>query len=93
VASDALAVRGRLVSRYKEGLIDNAAVIISALAVLIAAGALMFAGISLYASADIQGDLNRDMTALKNEFRLSELYVDDLVNVMEAHDLEIPEKN
>ena len=39
----------RLVRHHKEGLIDNASVIISALAVMIAAFSLLFGGVSLYA--------------------------------------------
>jgi len=52
VASETLDVRNRIANRYKEGLIDNAAVIISALAVLIAALGLMFGGVAMYVAFD-----------------------------------------
>jgi len=45
-------VRQRIAGRYKETLAENAAVIISALAVLIAALGLMFGGVAMYVAYD-----------------------------------------
>jgi len=66
--------RSRMVAQYKESVRESAAVVIAALAVLIAVGAILFAGIALYAAADTR----QDMEQLENEVRLSELYVQDL---------------
>jgi len=52
MSAKAIDVRNRLVDQAKERLIDNAAVIISALAVLIAAGGLLFGGVAMYVAFD-----------------------------------------
>ena len=79
--------RSRLVAQYKESVRESAAVVIAALAVLIAVGAILFAGIALYAAADTR----QDMEQLENEVRLSELYVQDLVILMEKSGVEVSE--
>jgi len=92
VGSDALAVRDRLVNRYKEGLIDNAAIVISALAVLIAAGALMFAGIAMYAAVDAKVNLMSRIEHLEETNDVTQIYVRDLKAYMIEQGFRPPEE-
>ncbi len=56
MSAEVIDVRNRLVDQAKERLIDNAAVIISALAVLIAAGGLLLGGVAMYISFNAAED-------------------------------------
>lgn len=92
MGSDTLAVRDRLVGRYKENLIDNAAVIISALAVLIAAFGLMFGGIAMWESADTKEDLRHQYDQLVDKHEVTQIYVRDLKAYMIEQGFRPPEE-
>jgi len=80
VSAEVIDVRNRLVGHAKESLIDNASVIISVLAVLIAAGALLFGGVAMY----IAFDATKDAQTLGKEVRLYQVYIQELQAKMEA---------
>ncbi len=79
MSAEAIHVRSRLIGQYKDRLVDNAAVVIAALAVLIASGALMFSGIAMYAAVDA-----------KEETEVYEIYVNNLHADLKAHGFELP---
>ena len=90
MASDALAVRGRLVSRYKEGLLDNATVLVSVLGAVMAFVAALLAMAAYTTTLNTRENTREDMTALKNEFRMTQVYTDELISEMKINGLNPP---
>lgn len=86
MASEAIDVRNRLLFQSKDRLMDNAAVIIAALAVLIAAGALLFGGVAMY----VAFDATRDAERLQNSLRLTDVYLQEVHVLVESEGLDLP---
>ncbi len=78
MSASAIDATRRLVSRHKEGLIDNAALVISSLAVMIAAFGLLFGGIAMYIAYDDLAKWERSYKELEREYRLAVLEIDDM---------------
>ena len=89
MAADTMDVRNRIAGRYKETIRDNASVVISALSVLIAAGALMFSGIAMYASIDSSVDSQRQIDQLIEEVDILAMREAKIQAWLDAHGVQI----
>lgn len=90
MSANAIDATSRLVSRYKEGLIEHAAVIISSLAVLISAFALLFGGIAMYIAYDDLAKWERSYKELEREYRLAVLEIDDMRLALAKAGIDLP---
>jgi len=77
MSASAIDATRRLVKQHKEGLIDNGAVVIAALAVMISAFAMLFGGVALYASYSANQLWEQSYKELERENRLAQLEIDD----------------
>jgi len=90
VSSEALDVRNRIVGRAKEGLLENATVLVSVLGAVMAFVAALLATAAYTTSLNTRENLRDDMTALKNEFRMTQVYTDELISEMKIYGLNPP---
>jgi len=90
MASEAIEVRNRIATRAKEGILENATVLVSVLGAVMAFVAALLAMAAYTTSLNIGESLREDMAALKNEFRLAEVYLQEVHVLVEAEGLDLP---
>jgi len=90
VSSEALDVRNRIVGRAKEGLLENATVLVSVLGAVMAFVAALLAMAAYTTSLNTRQNIMADMTALKNELRLTDVYLQEVHVLVESEGLELP---